>query len=102
MRAREQLRGDLLRARHRVSKPLLLHGRVYPGPTTWNRAHRRWLGRQRFAEQATDLAFIGLLAAGDDLVARKESLDERLSRLGQGERLWPTVARCAPFAASTP
>ena len=28
MRAREALRGDLLRARHRVSKLLLLHGRV--------------------------------------------------------------------------
>jgi transposase len=28
-RAREQVRGDLMRGRHRVSKLLLLHGRVY-------------------------------------------------------------------------
>ena len=29
-RAREQVRSDLMRCRHRVSKLLLLHGRVYP------------------------------------------------------------------------
>jgi hypothetical protein len=44
MRAREALRGDLLRARHRVSKLLLLHGRVYPQRTTPSQRHRRWLG----------------------------------------------------------
>ena len=31
-------------ARHRVSKLLLAHGRVYEGTTTWNRTHRLWLG----------------------------------------------------------
>jgi transposase len=97
MRTREQLRGDLLRARHRVSKLLLLHGRVYPEPTTWNKAHRRWLARQRFAEPATELAFCDSLAAVDGLVARKEALDERLSRLATDERLWPTVARLRAF-----
>lgn len=97
MRAREQLRADLGRARHRVSKLLLLHGRVYPEPTTWNKAHRRWLGAQQFSEPATELAFIDLLAAVDGLVARKEALDERLSRLASDERLWATVARLRAF-----
>lgn len=97
MRAREQLRGDLLRARHRVSKLLLLHGRLYPEPTTWNQRHRLWLGRQRFGEEATELAFLDLLASVDGLVARKEALDERLTRLAQDERLWPTVARLRAF-----
>lgn len=96
-RAREQLRGDLLRARHRVSKLLLLHGRVYPRATTWNRPHRRWLGAQQFGEPATELAFIDMLAAVDGLVARREALDERLSRLATDERLWPTVARLRAF-----
>jgi transposase len=97
MRAREQLRGDLLRARHRVSKLLLQHGRVYPEPTTWNQRHRLWLGRQRFEQQPTELAFIDLLAAVDALVARKAALDERLSRLATDERLWPTVSRLRCF-----
>jgi transposase len=97
MRAREQLRGDLLRARHRVSKLLLQHGRVYPGQSTWSKAHRRWLGGQRFEHEATELAFVDMLAAVDGLVGRKEVLDERLSRLATDDRLWPTVARLRCF-----
>lgn len=97
MRAREALRGDLLRARHRVSKLLLLHGRVYPERTTWNARHRRWLGAQRFDQAPTELAFVDLLAAVDGIVARKDALDERLSRLATDERLWPTVSRLRAF-----
>jgi len=96
-RAREQVRRDLGRARQRVSKLLLLHGRVYEGKTTWNVAHQRWLGRQRFQFEPTELAFTDLLAAVDGLLARRKVLDERLSRLAQDERLWPTVARLRAF-----
>jgi transposase len=96
-RGREQVRGDLMRARHRVSKLLLSLGRVYPETTTWNRAHRVWLGRQTFEQPATELAFIDLLAAVDGLVARKDAFDERLSRLAADQRLWPTVARLRAF-----
>jgi transposase len=96
-RARESVRGDLARARHRVSKLLLVEGRVYASPTTWNRAHRQWLGRQQFAQPATELAFIDALAAVDGLTARREALDERLSRIAQDDRLWPTVARLRAF-----
>lgn len=62
-RTREHARRDLARARHRVSKLLLLHGRVYPGRTTWNHAHRRWLAAQAFEHEPTELAFCDLLAA---------------------------------------
>jgi transposase len=96
-RARENVRRDLARARHRVSKLLLLHGRVYPGKTTWNRAHRRWLSGQAFDHEPTELAYLDLFAAVDGLVARREQLDERLSRLARDERLWPTVARLRAF-----
>jgi transposase len=96
-RSREHVRRDLARARHRVSKLLLLHGRVYPGKTTWGQAHRRWLATQTFAHEPAELAFIDLLAAVDGLVARRSALDERLSRLAQDERLWPTVARLRAF-----
>lgn len=96
-RAREQVRGDLMRARHRVSKLLLVHGRVYPGKTTWNRDHRRWLEEQSFEHEPAELAFVDQLAAVDGLIARRTALDERLSRLAQDERLWPTVARLRSF-----
>jgi transposase len=95
-RAREQVRGDLTRCRHRVSKLLLLHGRVYDA-SGWTKKHRRWLERQRFEQAATELAYLDALAAVDGLVARKAALDERLSRLAVEGEWWPTVARLRCF-----
>ena len=81
-RAREQARRDLMRCRHRVSKLLLRHGRVWERTSgTWTQAHRRWLAGQRFEHVATELAYLDSLAAVDGLVARKAALDERLSQL---------------------
>jgi transposase len=96
-RAREQVRSDLMRCRHRVSKLLLLHGRVYPEPSTWTRRHRQWLARQQFDEPATELAYLDTLAAVDGLVGRKAAIDERLSRLALEDAWWPTVARLRCF-----
>jgi transposase len=97
-RCREQLRGDLSRARHRASKLLLRHGRVWPREVdTWTKAHWRWLKRQSFAHATTDLAFLDYLNAIESLLQRKQVLDERLSRLA-GEGPWaPTVARLRCF-----
>ena len=95
-RAREQVRGDLMRCRHRVSKLLLLHGRVYER-SAWTKTHRRWLEQQRFEQTATELAYLDCLAAVDGLVARKAALDERLSRLAREGEWWPTVARLRCF-----
>jgi transposase len=96
-RAREQVRADLLRCRHRVSKLLLLHGRVYPNATTWNERHRRWLAGQCFDEPVAELAYLDTLAGVDGLVARKRALDERLSRLAIEGEWAPTVARLRCF-----
>jgi len=97
-RAREQARADLARVRHRVSKLLLRHGRVYERDAgTWTQAHRQWLAAQRFAHAPTELAFVDYLAAIDGLVARRAALDERLSRLAAEPELWPTVARLRCF-----
>ena len=95
-RAREQVRGDLMRCRHRVSKLLLLHGRVYDG-SAWTKRHRGWLEQQRFDQVATELAYLDTLAAVDGLVARKAALDERLSRLAREGEWWQTVARLRCF-----
>lgn len=96
-RVRDHVRRDLSRNRQRVSKLLLAEGRVYPGKTTWNREHRRWICAQQFEYPATELALVDLLAAVDGLTARRDALDERLSRLAQDPRLWPTVARLRAF-----
>jgi transposase len=96
-RCHEQLRGDLMRARHRTSKMLLRHGRVYSEGSTWTKAHHRWLAGQQFEAAESELAFCDYLAAVDGLAARKAALAERLSRLAAAEDLWPQVARLRTF-----
>ena len=96
-RAREQVRADPCRGRHRVSKLLLRHGRVYPERSTWTLAHRRWLARQCFENQNTELAYLDALAHVDGLVARRAALDDRLSRLALEGEWADTVARLRCF-----
>jgi transposase len=44
VRAREDLRGDLMRARHRLAKLLLRHEVRFDGPqANWTQAHLGWL-----------------------------------------------------------
>jgi transposase len=45
VRAGEDARTDLMRARHRLSKLLLRHGLVFEG-AAWTQAHQRWLQTQ--------------------------------------------------------
>jgi transposase len=96
-RAHDACRRDLMNARHRVSKMLLRHGRVYPKATTWTAEHRRWLSAQQFDEPASDLVFADLVAAVDGLTSRKAAIALRLSDLATDERWWPTVARLRSF-----
>lgn len=95
-RAREQVRGDLMRSRHRLSKLLLRHGRVWD-QSTWTQAHRRWLAGQRFDHVNTELAFIDNLAACEGLLARRVALDERLSHVARDREFWPVVSRLRAF-----
>jgi transposase len=98
VRAREALRQDLMRARHRVSKLLLRYGRVYPRERgTWTVAHRDWLAAQRFDEPALALAYIDSLAAVDALVARRVVLEQHLSQIAATPELWPLVSRLRTF-----
>ena len=60
VRAREDCRGDLMRARHRVSKLLVRHGIVYGDGHAWTRRHDTWLRHDAIAQlstRATRLAF---------------------------------------------
>jgi len=56
VRAREDARGELMRARHRLSTLLLRHGLVY-NASAWTLAHEAWLRRQPFQRRPLPLAF---------------------------------------------
>ena len=97
VRAREDVRGDLMSARHRVSKLLLRQGIVYYGGKAWTGAHDTWLRQQRFefAHQRGlqmaygTCAYETMLAA----VARRDRLDTAIRRWRPKFAVTPVVER---------
>lgn len=96
-RAREDLREDLVRARHRLSKFLLRRGITFtPGKRAWTTIHRRWLESLRF-EHPADLAVVAdYLLAIDQIEQRLQGLLAHIDRLALDPSYAPAVAvlRC--------
>src|SRR6266536_1368895 len=64
VRAREDIRGDLMRARHRLGKLLLRHDVRYDGAgDNWTIRHRDWLGRSDFADRCAQATLHDYLGA---------------------------------------
>jgi transposase len=80
VRAREDARGDLMRARHRLSKLLLRHGLVYDA-TAWTRAHDAWLRRQRFQGGPLAIVFDECDGRMLDAKSSRDALDKAISEL---------------------
>lgn len=87
VRLREDLKADVLRARHRLSKFLLRQGRTYPGRRRTG-AHTAWLARQEFPHPALTSTFAHYRTA----------LDLRLTQLAGLERELEEWAEAPPFA----
>ena len=78
VRAREDCRGDLMRARHRLSKLLLRHGIVYYDGDAWTGKHDLWLRRQRFANALTQATFESYYDTVLATTARRDHLDQQI------------------------
>ena len=93
VRAREDCRGDLMSARHRVSKLLLRQGIVYYGGQAWTGKHELWLRTHRFAapglQLAYDTAFDTMLATTD----RRARLDAAITAMAADGAYTPVVTR---------
>jgi transposase len=93
VRAREDCREDLMRARHRVSKLLLRHGIVYYQGRAWTGAHQAWLRAQHLPEPATRLAFEDAYETVLTTQARRDRLDAAIARLAADSEFTPVVRR---------
>jgi transposase len=93
VRAREDCRGDLMRARHRLSKLLLRQGIVYSGGNAWTRTHDSWLRRQRFDNPLTTMAFESDYEATVAVTARRDRLDKAIVELAAASEFTPVVRR---------
>ena len=95
VRAREDARGDLMRARHRLSKLLLRQGIVYCGGAAWTGMHDVWLRQQHFDTTATQMAFESDYDAVLAVTARRDRLDKSIIVLAGDSEFTPVVRRLA-------
>jgi transposase len=94
VRAREDLRGDLMSARHRISKLLLRRGLVWGGPgEAWAQRHLQWLSQVRFEQPLVEVVFGEYLAHHEVLLARRDRLDGLIAEASLQGPWAPMVAR---------
>ena len=85
-RCRRALKGDLMRARHRLSKWLLRRGMHYTeGKVQWTGMHRRWLKSLTFERGTDQVVFDQYLLGIEQLDLRLKELDAELQKLAESE-----------------
>jgi transposase len=100
VRAREDARADLMRARHRLSKLLLRHGLLWER-SAWTREHERWLAGLRF-EGPLAVCFDESHGAVLETKARRDRLDRAIAETAALPIYADTVARlCCLRGVST-
>jgi transposase len=96
VRSREDCRGDLMRARHRLSKLLLRHGQVYTGGNAWTGTHDVWLrrvGRDQLSGPGTRVAFESDYDTVLTTLARRDRLDKEITTMAVDSEYTPLVHR---------
>ena len=77
LRCREDIRADRLRARHRLSKFLLRHGRRFTATKkAWSKRHDSWLRAQTWPLPALDQTHRAYLRAVEEALARLRAVEE--------------------------
>ena len=98
VRAREDLRGDLMAARHRIGKLLLRRGLLWPGPgVSWSTRHLTWLSKIAFGEPLADVVLGEYLGCHEVLLARRDRLDALIA-----EQAGPRALGAGRWSAAVP
>jgi transposase len=78
VRARDSVRMDLMRCRHRLSKLLLRHGIRFDDGAAWTQRHRDWLGTVTLDWPAAQATLLDARGAIDALAHRREQLEREI------------------------
>jgi transposase len=76
--ARDAVRMDLMRARHRLSKLLLRHGIRFDDGQAWTERHRRWLAGVTLDWPAAQATLLDARGAVDALCHRRDGLEREI------------------------
>jgi transposase len=93
VRAREDARTDLMRARHRLSKLLLRQGIVYSGGKAWTGRHHVWLRSQHLDTALTQFTFDSDYDTVLSVTARRDRLDAQITAIAGESEFTPIVRR---------
>jgi transposase len=93
VRAREDVRGDLMRGRHRLSKLLLRQGIVWTGGQPWTGRHDVWLRSQRFDLPGRQLAFDAAYETMVLTLDRRNRLDAAITEMAEDSEFTDLVHR---------
>ncbi len=96
VRCLDDVRRDLMRARHRLSKFLLRRGLRFAG-RQWTQPHERWLHAQRFDDAPSRAAFVDYLCAVEALVHRRRALIAALEQAAPESAHAEAIARLRCF-----
>jgi transposase len=98
LRCREDIRADLLRARHRLSKFLLRHGQRFTGTRkAWTRAHLAWLRGLTWPLPSLAHTHRAYVRAVDEARARLNAVEEDLQACLTLEPVAARIARLRCF-----
>ncbi|MDQ6804319.1 MAG: IS110 family transposase [Actinomycetota bacterium] len=78
VRAREGVRMDLMRCRHRLSKLLLRHGIRFDDGHAWTDRHRQWLNEIVLQWPAAQATLLDARGAIDALAVRRDGLEREI------------------------
>lgn len=84
-RCRDDLRQDVMRARHRLSKFLLRRALVYTRGRSWTNAHHEWLRGLKFDNANEQAVFNDYLLAVEQLGERMKGIVAEIERVAQEE-----------------
>ena len=100
-RARADMVEDRTRARHRLGKFLLRHGRPWRGGNAWTLTHERWLGSQRFDQPALAATYAHYRAVLQSRDAQLEAIQADLAGWYDREPFADAVHRLSAYRGIT-
>lgn len=97
-RVLEDVRDDLTRAKHRLTKFLMRHGHIFDERNergerkgNWTRAHWEWIRKVEFAHEADEDAFAYYISEVRHLEQTKKQIENYIRKYAQKDRWRPRV-----------